>query len=228
MLGCFLGLGSFDSHEGFLIHKQAPLPITFSGVELISTFTIARTSYLRSWALVTSVIVVKFMVYQRPFLFEALARIDTNTFLFQQHLKVACDLLPPPARACLLPFEQLIGQQMVQLQGSISKHLHHHTFSNMLFDETSKAHHAQILSCFGPGVSAWLIVRPIFTTFQLSPPIFYTTFCMCFGLPSITGIPRCVCTHPIDPMGIHFLCCAHGNKKIGTHDVICNTFVTIA
>jgi hypothetical protein len=41
VFGCFLGPGSFDSHEGFLIHKQASLPITFSGVEFISTFTIA-------------------------------------------------------------------------------------------------------------------------------------------------------------------------------------------
>ncbi len=153
-----MGPKSFDSHERFLIHKQTPLPITFSGIELISTFTIARTSYLRNWALVASVIVVRFMVYQRPFFFEALARIDNNTFLFQQHLKVACDLLPPLAHACLPPFEQLIGQQMVQFQGSISTHLHHHTLSNMFFDETSEAHHAQILSCFGLGVSVWLTV----------------------------------------------------------------------
>ncbi len=45
--------------------------------------------------------------------------------------------------------------------------------------------------------------------------------------PSIASIPRCVCTHPIHPMGIHFLRCAHGNKRIGTHDVICDTFATI-
>jgi hypothetical protein len=28
-------------------------------------------------------------------------------------------------------------------------------------------------------------------------------------------------------MGIHFLCCAHGNEHIGTHDAICNTFAPI-
>jgi hypothetical protein len=43
--------------------------------------------------------------------------------------------------------------------------------------------------------------------------------------PSIASLPQCVCTHPIDPMGIHFLCCAHGNECMGTHDVIHNTFV---
>jgi hypothetical protein len=79
VFGCFLGPGSFDSHERFLIHKQTPLPITFSGIELISTFTIARTSYLRNWALVASVIVVRFMVDQWPFFLEALARVNNNT-----------------------------------------------------------------------------------------------------------------------------------------------------
>jgi hypothetical protein len=35
-------------------------------------------------------------------------------------------------------------------------------------------------------------------------------------------------THPIDFIGIHLLCCTHGNKHIGTHDIVCNTFATIA
>jgi hypothetical protein len=49
------------------------------------------------------------------------------------------------------------------------------------------------------------------------------------GLPNplITGILQCVYTHPINLMGIHFLPCIHGNKHIGTHDAICNTFATI-
>jgi hypothetical protein len=36
-----------------------------------------------------------------------------------------------------------------------------------------------------------------------------------------------VCTHPINPMGIHFLRCVHGNERTRTHDVICDTFVAI-
>jgi hypothetical protein len=28
-------------------------------------------------------------------------------------------------------------------------------------------------------------------------------------------------------MGIDLLCCAHGNKRMKTHDAICNTFVAI-
>jgi len=60
-------------------------------------------------------------------------------------------------------------------------------------------------------------------------PFFFTTFCMRLGLPhpSIANIPRCVCTHPIDPMGIHFLHCVHGNERTKTHDIICDTFVAI-
>jgi len=50
---------------------------------------------------------------------------------------------------------------------------------------------------------------------------------MWLGLPnpSIVGIPWCV--HPIDLMGIHFLCRVHGNEHTITHDAICDTFVAI-
>jgi hypothetical protein len=39
---------------------------------------------------------------------------------------------------------------------------------------------------------------------------------------------QCVCTHPIDPTSIHLLCYAHGNKCIGTHDVVHDIFIVIA
>ncbi len=101
-----------------------------------------------------SVIVARFMVDQCPVLLEALAQVDNNTFPFQQHLKAACDLLPPLTHVCLPPFEKFIRQQMVQLQDCISKHLHHHIIFNMLFDGIYEAHHAQTLSCSGPRASA--------------------------------------------------------------------------
>ncbi len=52
---------------------------------------------------------------------------------------------------------------------------------------------------------------------------------MRLGLPhsTIAIISWCVCTHPIDPMCNHLLRCVHGNKHIGTHDAIRNTFGTI-
>jgi len=76
-----LGLGSFNSPKGPLAHKQACLPITFGGIELISTSTIAPTTYLGNWALITIIIIVRFMVDQHPFLVEAVTQINNNTFL---------------------------------------------------------------------------------------------------------------------------------------------------
>jgi len=108
-----LGPRSFNSPKGPLAHKQACFPITFGGIELISTSTIAPTTYLRNWALIALVIVVRFMVDRHPFLVEASTQINNNTFLFQQHFKATCDLLPPPTHACFPPFQQLITQQIV-------------------------------------------------------------------------------------------------------------------
>jgi len=82
MFGHLLGLGSFDSLKGILVHKQTSFLITFGGIELISTSTIAPTTYLGSWAFVTLIIVARLMVDQCPFLLEALAQINNNTFLF--------------------------------------------------------------------------------------------------------------------------------------------------
>ncbi len=128
-------------------------------------------------------IVVKFMVDSHHFLLEALAWIDNNTFPFQKNFKTTCDLLPPPAHACFLPFEQFIRQQMVQLQNSILEHLHHHTFSNMFSKRILEAHRAWLSSSSSPRVGIWLIIRPIFPTFRLSFPVFSITLCMQLGLP---------------------------------------------
>jgi len=119
---------------------------------------------------------------------------------------------------------------MVQLQESISKHLHHHTLSNMRFDRIFETHCARILLCSGPGVNTWLTIWLISPTFQLPSPIFSTTLRTWLGLPhpSIIGISQYVCTHPTDPIDIHFLLCAHSSEHIGTHDAIHNTFATIA
>jgi hypothetical protein len=109
MFGPLLGLRSFDIAKGPLVRKQTSLLITFDGVGLILTSIIAPTTYLGNRAFVISIIFARFMVDKCPFLLEALARIVNNTFLFQQHLNNTCDLLTPPACACLFPFEQFIG-----------------------------------------------------------------------------------------------------------------------
>jgi hypothetical protein len=99
----------------------------------------------------------------------------------------------------------------------------------MLFDKISKAHRAHILSCSGPKVGIWFISRLIFPTFQLSSPVFSIAHHTWLGLPHplIVHIFRCICTHPINPMGTHFLLCVHSNEHAGTHDAIHNTIVTI-
>jgi len=95
---------------------------------------------------------------------------------------------------------------MVRLQNFISKCLHHHTFANMFFNRIFEAHRARIISCSSPKVSVWLTVWPIFPSFRLASLIFSTMLWTWLGLPHplIVNIPRCVCTHPIDPISIHF------------------------
>jgi hypothetical protein len=115
--------------------------------------TITPTTYLGNWAFVTLITVIRFMIDQQPFLFETLAQVDNNTFPFQQRFKTTCDLLLFLTWVYFPPFEQLIRQQMVQLQDSISNHLHHQTFSNMFFDMILDAHYARILSCSSPRVN---------------------------------------------------------------------------
>jgi hypothetical protein len=73
------GLGFFHSPKGLLACKQASFSITFNGIELILTSTIAPIAYLRNWALITIVIAIRFMVDQCPFLLEVLTQIDNNT-----------------------------------------------------------------------------------------------------------------------------------------------------
>jgi hypothetical protein len=91
---------------------------------------------------------------------------------------------------------------MVQLQDSILKRLYHHTLFSMLSDGISEAHHAHILSCYGPKVGHWLTTQPIFPSFQLPFPTFSTTLHMQLRLPhpSFASILQCVCTHPINLM----------------------------
>ncbi len=114
------------------------------------------------------------------------------------------------------------------IQDSISEHLHHHTLSNMFCNGISKAHCAWILLCSSRRASAWLIVKP-YSLVWLTSLVFSTTLWIQLELPhpSIVSILRCVCTHPINPMGFHLLHCVHCNKCTWTHDVVRNTFVTI-
>jgi hypothetical protein len=56
-----LGLKSFDSPKRPLAHKQVFFSIIFGGVRFISITTITPTTYLGSWALVISIIIVTYL-----------------------------------------------------------------------------------------------------------------------------------------------------------------------
>ncbi len=59
--------------------------------------------------------------------------------------------------------------------------------------------------------------------------LFHNALYMTWITPSFNCMyPWCMCTHLIDPISIHLLCCAHGNESIKTHDAIYNTFAAIA
>jgi hypothetical protein len=67
-----LHLRSFYSLERTLAHKQASFPIVLGSIKFLTTITIAPTIYLGEWALIVSIIIVRLMVNQHPFLFETL------------------------------------------------------------------------------------------------------------------------------------------------------------
>jgi hypothetical protein len=46
VFGHVLGPGFFDNLKKHLVHKEVFVPITFDGVRLISTFTMAPTTHL--------------------------------------------------------------------------------------------------------------------------------------------------------------------------------------
>jgi hypothetical protein len=62
LFGHLLGPRFFDSLKGLLTHKQLFFTITFGGIGLILIATITLGAYLKSWAFVISIIVIKFMV----------------------------------------------------------------------------------------------------------------------------------------------------------------------
>jgi hypothetical protein len=49
------------------------------------------------------------------------------------------------------------------------------------------------------------------------------------GLPPLLAIDlsHCIFGQPLDPMGIRFLCCAHGGEKMVSHDPVWDAFASI-
>jgi hypothetical protein len=157
------------------------------------------------------------MVDQHPFLFEALARVNNNTFPFQ-HLKATCDL----------------WTIYHATNDSISK------FHLRAFAPLYPFQHALWWDIWGPLCLNFIMFWPkdkhlvyILINFPclsiISPNFLHNILNVTWTTPSFNCRHPLMCMHTSHrPMGIHLLCCAHGNECIGTHDVIHDTFVAIA
>ncbi len=163
------------------------------------------------------------MVDQCPFLFIALMQVDIDTFPFQQHLKMGCDLLSPLTRVCFLPFEQFIKQQMVQFENSILEHLHHHAFSIL-----------SLMRYLKPIVPKFYHVLPLnmhLAYSSTSLPSLSITFLNFFhSILTWLRLPHLSIVGAID-VGAHIpstlyacTCCVCGNERTWTHDVVSNIF----
>lgn len=49
-----------------------------------------------------------------------------------------------------------------------------------------------------------------------------------FPHPTARGFFQCICNQAIDSTRIHLFCCAHGGEHMATHDVIQDSFTSIA
>jgi hypothetical protein len=65
--------------------------------------------------------------------------------------------------------------------------------------------------------------------FHLTLDVFFTLLHIRLGLshPLVLGVSHCICSQPLDLIGIHILCCIHGEKRMALHDVVHGAFVTI-
>ncbi len=83
------------------------LLISNEGIRLIFSKVIAPITYLKSWALVTHVIIFKFLLDSHLFLFGTIGVNSSKPFLFQEHLILIQELLLSRTVACVPLFEQL-------------------------------------------------------------------------------------------------------------------------
>jgi hypothetical protein len=91
----FLGPSSLECLEAPFVPWHVVLLIYSGGIRLISSKVIVPFTYLRSWALVIIVIVSRFLLDSCPFLLEAIGVNGLGPFLFQAHIRLMQELLPP-------------------------------------------------------------------------------------------------------------------------------------
>jgi hypothetical protein len=82
----------------------------------------------------------------------------------------------------------------------------------------------------GLSANVWLLTCLVILFFHLLSDDFSTTLHTRLGLsqPLILGVSHYICNQPLDPMGIHLLCCMHGGERMASHDVVQDVFGAIA
>jgi hypothetical protein len=81
-----------------------------------------------------------------------------------------------------------------------------------------------------PSVGAWLSICLVIPCFLLPLDVFSSMLWTELGLPQlwVVGLTHYTCDQPIDPMEIHLFHRAHGGERTTSHDVVQDTFASIA
>ncbi len=93
----------------------------------------------------------------------------------------------------------------------------------------SNSHQTCLRLCVGPSEGIQLLAYLIIPFFHLPLNVLSTTLPTWLGLshPLVLGVSHYICNQPLDPLGIHLLCCTHGGEKMAFHDVVRNVFMVI-
>lgn len=91
------------------------------------------------------------------------------------------------------------------------------------------SHWACLRSFAGPSVGVWLFIRLIILCFHFLSNVFSFVLQTKLGLPHplVLRLTHYICGLPLDLVGIHFLCYAHGGEKTASHDVVWDAFVSV-
>lgn len=130
------------------------LTIFIGGIGLISLNVIALATYLKSWALVTSVIASRFLLDFHLFLLKAIGANSLGSLPFQAHLRSTRRLFHSGVVTCVPPFEQLAEQGANCFQKNISKKLHDHFFNIIFFCLLFDSHRTCLKLCAGQNAKA--------------------------------------------------------------------------
>jgi len=113
--------------------------------------------------------------------------------------------------------------------GSYFKKIARPFFFQYLFNMSFDSHQARLRSCARSNSKTLLCAHPVIPCFHLPSNIFPSMLDIKLGLPHplVLGPTHCIFSQLLNPMGIHFFCCAHGGEKITSYDVIRDVFASI-